>query len=71
MIAILKLIRWGVTTLFALFVVGILVVAGAYIYVAPDMPEVDSLREVHLQVPLRVYSRDGLLIAEYCRRLYG
>ncbi|WP_018232844.1 penicillin-binding protein 1A [Thioalkalivibrio thiocyanodenitrificans] len=65
MIAILKLIRWGVTSLFALFFVGILVVAGAYIYVAPDMPEVDSLREVHLQVPLRVYSRDGLLIAEY------
>lgn len=65
MTILLKLIRWGVTSLFALFFVTVLVVAGAYIYVAPDMPEVDSLREVQLQVPLRVYSRDGLLIAEY------
>jgi penicillin-binding protein 1A len=62
---ILKLLRWGVATLFALFFVGVLAVAGAYLYVAPEMPEVESLREVQLQVPLRVYSRDGLLIAEY------
>ncbi|MFW5454705.1 penicillin-binding protein 1A [Thioalkalivibrio sulfidiphilus] len=62
---VLNLLRWGVTTLFALFFVAVLVVAGAYIYVAPDMPEVDSLREVRLQVPLRVFSQDGLMIAEY------
>ncbi|OOG22727.1 peptidase [Thioalkalivibrio denitrificans] len=65
MTTILKLIRWGVTSLFALSFIAVLVVAGAYLYVAPDMPEVESLREVRLQVPLRVYSADGLLMAEY------
>lgn len=35
----------------------------AYVYLKPALPDVDSLREVQLQVPLRVYTRDGLLIA--------
>ncbi len=38
---------------------------GAYQYLRPDLPDVASLREVELQVPLRVYSRDGLLIAQF------
>ncbi|MBT8137294.1 MAG: penicillin-binding protein 1A [Gammaproteobacteria bacterium] len=44
---------------------GVAGVVGAYLYVAPDLPPVDSLREVQLQVPLRVYTRDGRLIAEF------
>jgi penicillin-binding protein 1A len=35
----------------------------AYVYLKPALPEVDSLRDVQLQVPLRVYTRDGKLIA--------
>ncbi len=35
----------------------------AYVYLKPALPDVDSLREVKLQVPLRVYTRDGRLIA--------
>ena len=35
----------------------------AYVYLKPALPDVDSLREVQLQVPLRVYTRDGRLIA--------
>ena len=35
----------------------------AYVYLKPALPDVDSLREVQLQVPLRVYTRDGHLIA--------
>jgi penicillin-binding protein 1A len=38
---------------------------GAYYYVKPSMPAVETLREVQLQVPLRVYTRDGRLLAEY------
>ncbi|MCG8433585.1 MAG: penicillin-binding protein 1A, partial [Gammaproteobacteria bacterium] len=44
---------------------GVMAVVGAYFYVAPDLPSVEALRDVQLQVPLRVYSRDGALIAEY------
>ena len=43
----------------------VLVVAAAVLYVVPDLPEIDALRDVRLQVPLRVYSRDGSLIAEF------
>lgn len=35
----------------------------AYVYLKPALPDVASLREVKLQVPLRVYTRDGRLMA--------
>ena len=35
----------------------------AYVYLKPALPDVDSLRDIQLQVPLRVYTRDGKLIA--------
>jgi penicillin-binding protein 1A len=35
----------------------------AYVYLKPALPDVDTLRDVQLQVPLRIYSRDGRLIA--------
>ena len=35
----------------------------AYAYLRPALPDVDTLRVVQLQVPLRVYTRDGRLIA--------
>jgi penicillin-binding protein 1A len=35
----------------------------AYVYLRPALPDVDGLRDVQLQVPLRVYTRDGKLIA--------
>jgi len=34
----------------------------AYVYLRPALPDVASLREVQLQVPLRIYTRDGRLI---------
>lgn len=36
----------------------------AYYYLEPSLPDVETLRDVHLQVPLRVYSRDHRLIAQ-------
>ena len=38
--------------------------AGAYQYLAPEIPEADALRTIKTQVPLRVYSRDARLIAQ-------
>src|ERR1700735_694396 len=35
----------------------------AYVYLKPALPDVGSLRDVQLQVPLRVYTRDGRRIA--------
>ena len=38
--------------------------AGAYQYLAPEIPDAAALRNVKTQVPLRVFSRDGKLIAQ-------
>ena len=44
---------------------GCIGAAGLYWYVAPRLPPIDSLKDVQLQEPLRVYSSDGRLIAEF------
>jgi penicillin-binding protein 1A len=62
---LLRLI-YALAAVLVILVAGLaLATAGAYYYVKPSMPAVETLREVQLQVPLRVYTRDGLLIAEY------
>src|ERR1043165_8036343 len=38
---------------------------GCYQYLQPSLPDVASIRDIRLQVPLRVYSRDGKLIAQF------
>ena len=40
------------------------VVVGGYYYVEPSLPQAEELRDVRLQVPLRIYSRDGRLMAQ-------
>ena len=44
---------------------GLVALAGLYLYLSPKLPPVDSLRQVQLQTPLRVYSSDGKLIGEF------
>ncbi len=41
-----------------------LLVAGAMQYLEPEVPDVSALRDVRLQMPLRIYSRDGRLMAQ-------
>ncbi|HUO79418.1 MAG TPA: penicillin-binding protein 1A [Steroidobacteraceae bacterium] len=50
----------------ALSVAGAILLAGlaTYYYLAPTLPEVAQLRDVRLQVPLRIYTRDGRLLAQ-------
>ena len=40
-------------------------VGGTYWYLAPKLPSAEALRDVRLQVPLRVYTRDHELLAEF------
>jgi penicillin-binding protein 1A len=49
-----------------LFAAGVVFYAAlsAYVYLAPTLPDVEALRDVKLQVPLRVYSRDNRLLAQ-------
>ncbi len=39
--------------------------AGIYLYLAPGLPDVETLRDVRLQTPMRVYTRDGDLIGQF------
>ncbi len=40
------------------------VLLGTHLYLSPSLPSVESLREIRLQTPLRIYSVDGKLIGE-------
>ena len=39
--------------------------AGISLYLNPKLPQVETLRQIQLQTPLRVFSSDGLLIGEF------
>lgn len=43
-------------------------VIGAYYYVQPSLPAAETIRHISLQVPLRIFSRDGYLISEIGER---
>ena len=42
-----------------------LFIGGAYLYLTPRLPGIETLKDVQLQVPLRVYAKSGELIAEF------
>ncbi|HFD80094.1 MAG TPA: penicillin-binding protein 1A [Gammaproteobacteria bacterium] len=60
-----RILRLVLASGFALLTAGLIVAAAAYFYIAPQLPPIERLKEVQLQVPLRVYSSDGALMAEF------
>ncbi len=59
-----KLALWAGAALAGLALVVATLISGAYVFVQPSLPSVEVMRQIELQVPLRVYSRDGKLIAQ-------
>ncbi len=59
---LLKFLAWSC---FAVFCALLLSISGAFLYLNPNLPSVESLRSIQLQIPLRVYSADEKLIAEF------
>lgn len=53
------------SALFTFTLLGMAGVAGLYVYFSPQLPDSQSLKQINLQVPLRIYSRENQLIAEY------
>jgi penicillin-binding protein 1A len=47
---------------------GVAAIIGAYYYVAPGLPAAETIRDIPLQIPLRIFSRDGYLISEIGER---
>ncbi|MCC6303273.1 MAG: penicillin-binding protein 1A [Gammaproteobacteria bacterium] len=60
-----KLLLAGLLGLGGTALLGVIGLAASYLYIAPDLPPIDALRDIRLQVPMRIYTRDGKLIAEF------
>src|SRR5690554_6908017 len=63
--ALMFVVKFLFALVIALICGVVLSLAGAYLYLSPNLPSVESLRHVELQMPLRVYSQDELLIEEF------
>ncbi|MEM9384220.1 MAG: penicillin-binding protein 1A [Pseudomonadota bacterium] len=62
---VVKLLSVLLSLTFAGGAFALLAAAAAYMFVAESLPDVDTLKSVQLEAPMRVYSRDGLLIGEF------
>lgn len=51
--------------LFSLICALVLISASVYLYLSPLLPEVETLRDIRLQTPMRVLSSDNQLLAEF------
>jgi penicillin-binding protein 1A len=60
-----RLLKYLVLFLLGLTIVGTGGLYGLYLYLEPKLPSIETLKDVQLQVPLRIYSSDHLLIAEF------
>jgi penicillin-binding protein 1A len=65
-------VKWNYIRLAAAIAAGVMLVtllgayalACSYVYLVTSLPPLDAMRNVELQVPLRVYTRSGALIAQ-------
>ncbi len=58
------LLRWMLIPPILIIAAMSLLLAGALEYLRPEIPAIASLRDVRLQVPLRIYTRDGKLLSQ-------
>jgi penicillin-binding protein 1A len=59
------MLRFFFNFLLSIMVFGIISVVIVSLYVLPGLPDIETLKDVRMQVPLRVYSSDLSLIAEF------
>lgn len=57
-----SVILWAI---FSLICALVLISASVYLYLSPSLPDVQTLRDIQLQTPMRVVSADNELIAEF------
>jgi penicillin-binding protein, 1A family len=60
-----RLLRWALILAFSGLLLAVVAVGVAYWLIAPRLPSVADLKDYHMQVPLRVLSADGKLIASF------
>lgn len=60
----LRITGWLTFTVLTLLLAALYAVASSYVFLEPSLPSSASMRNVEMQVPLRVYTRGGQLIAQ-------
>jgi penicillin-binding protein 1A len=60
-----RLLRWALILAFTGLLLGVAAVGVAYWLIAPRLPSVAVLKDYHMQVPLKVLTNDGKLIASF------
>jgi penicillin-binding protein 1A len=61
---VLRLVTAAAALTFTILVLAAAGIAAGYYYLEPGLPSAAAIRDVQLQIPLRIYSRDGRLMAQ-------
>lgn len=61
----MKFVKYLLILAVCCILLGAASIFGLYKYVEPQLPDVATLKDVRLQIPMQVYSADGELIAQY------
>ena len=65
MASLFRLFLYLCATVASLGLLGVIAVAGLYLYLSPQLPAADTLQDVRFQQPLRVYAASGELLGEF------
>ena len=60
-----RLINWILSAALFGTLLSILFIGAGYLIVKPSLPEIDLVDEDVLQIPLKVFTQDGVLIGEF------
>jgi len=60
-----NMLRFILKATLSMMVLGVIALGVVAFVVIPELPEIETLKDVRLQTPLRIYSRDQSLIAEF------
>lgn len=61
----MKFFKRLIIILVCLGVLGVGLVGALYVYLKPELPSVETLRDVELQTPMQVFTEDGQLISQF------
>lgn len=61
----MKFIKRLLIFAFICILLGVGTIFGFYLHVKPELPDVATLKEVQLQTPMQIFSKDGKLISQF------
>jgi len=59
------MLRFALKISLLIILLGVLAGAGVAFYVIPKLPDIETLKDVKMQIPLKVYTSTGALLSEY------